>query len=293
MFFCAFYLFNEYYIKPQIRERAKSLSYITLSQPQTISGITMPAGTKIETDFDYNRKQPEPEKFRYASFPQAIMWNNLPITRLNKNLPKMEVRSEKYVAIGNWICDNSYDITFKLLPIYDGKRLNNENFEQLFYLNECFLEREQTVFLPSLGINFTLSSRSLKRTEDKFRDVEQGFWFVHANRYDIIKATIKMDFDGFDLVVDSKKTVHNFLIELNDSPEKHCGLPKNTLLGWRKSQPKTILVVTYPTQNVPQTCWDRKLQKVSVDEMRDALPQQDGWSLNMAKHHFESQSTQP
>lgn len=147
--------------------------------------------------------------------------------------------------------------------------------------------------MPNFGVTFTLGNHNFKRTEDKFRDVEQGFWLIYPDDSDATKAAMKMDFDEFYLVVDSKKTVHNFLIELNDSPEKHCGLPKNTLLGWRKSQPKTILVATYPTQNVPKKCWGKKLQKVSVDEMRNALPQQDGWSLYMAKQHFESQSTQP
>lgn len=289
----AFYLLNIMYFEPQkkakIREPVIQFSRITLSQSQTIAGITMPAGTTLETHFDYDRKQPDPEKFSYAKFPQAIMWNNIPITSLNKNLPEIGVRSEKQVAIGKWICDKSDDITFTLLPIYDGKQLNNENFEQAFYLNSCILEKGQTVSLPSFQATFTLDS-SIRRIEDKFHDVTQGFWLVHANRNDAAKAAMKIDFDKFYLTVDSKKIVHNFLIELSDAPEKHCGLPQNTLLGWRKSQPKTILVATYPTQNVPQKCWGRKLQKISVDEMRDALPKQNNWYLNMAKKYFESKS---
>lgn len=74
--------------------------------------------------------QPESEKFRYVSFPQAITWNNLPITYLNKDLHKIDVKSEQNVAIGKWICDKSHILTFKLLPVYDSKQvLNHENFE--------------------------------------------------------------------------------------------------------------------------------------------------------------------
>lgn len=117
--------------------------------------------------------------------------------------------------------------------------------------------------MPSFGVTFTLGNYNFRRTEDKFRDVEQGFWLIYPDDNDATKAAMKMDFDEFDLVVDSKKTVHNFLIELNAAPEKHCGLPQNALLGWRKSQPKTILVATYLTQNIPK--------RVGTDNYRKSL----------------------
>lgn len=284
----AFYVFNIVYIQPKKQEEILRLNRITLSQQQEIAGILMPAGTELETDLYERRTQPEPQKFRHAKFPQTITWNGIPTIKMSrimgvnhyKNntlfLHEIITRSTQTVVIGQFLCDKNFSLGWKLqqknvpIPYY-------HSVEPYAYLSACTLQQGQNISIPTFHDTLTLSldKMSIERKQDEFRDVEQGLWYINIPKNEHTKSAMKIDFNKFYLMVNSQKTVHNFLIELNDSPEKHCGLPKNTLLGWRKSQPKTILVATYPTQNVPQTCWGKKLQKVSVDEMRDALPQQD------------------
>ena len=71
MFSLAGYWYISFVLLPEResreRERLKELSQITLPAPQTVAGITMPAGTYIETNIA-ERTHSEPDKFTYAKF---------------------------------------------------------------------------------------------------------------------------------------------------------------------------------------------------------------------------------
>lgn len=307
MFFCAFYLLNAAYLEPkkdrQIRTQAEKLRHITLSQPQTISGITMPTGTKIETDFDYYRKQPEPEKFTYVSFPEPIVWNGIPIIDMGRTLDsnrfwhknrEITTESNQQVGIGQWLCKANVNLEWKMLPESPENLPYTQGIESLVYLDYCVLESGQRVSLPTfhLQAHFQLDSGSgIRRKSDTFRDVAKGLWYINIPEKDEIKSAMKMDYDDFEIMTDSNQVVHSFVIELNDAPEKHCGLPEYTVLAWQKSKPNVIQVISDP-QKIPKQCWGKKLQMVSVDEIQKAMPQHSEWHFQSAKKRFEQTPAQ-
>lgn len=275
-----------------MKKRAE-LNNITLTQPQKIAGISMPAGTKIKTDSRIRRSKPEPDKFIDAEFPQPVMWYGIPIKRIERQLTGNQkwaniiIRTQpaQTVAIGQWLCDKNHSLGWLLQKESVDRISYHQSAEPYVYLYRCFLKDGQVVSLPAFQATFP--AEALVRENDPLTDVEQGLWLVRIDRFDKEKVSqaMNMDFSVFDIMTDSQKVIHDFLIQLNNAPERHCGLPKNTLLAWRKSEPDVIQVVSSPT--IPSECWGKKLQRVSADEMQKNMSKNhDVWHFIGAKQNF-------
>ena len=195
MFSLAGYWYIGFVLLPQResreRERLKELSQITLSAPQTVAGIAMPAGTYLETEIA-KRKQSEPDKFTYAKFPRPVVWNGIPITSIRRLLSnndnywddyKIETNPEKPARIGQWLCAGK-DLEWRLIPQANGKPPEipyNQSAEPYVYLSRCDLEEGQFASLPEFGAMLEVSS--ISRENDKYRDAAKGFWRAVASRY--------------------------------------------------------------------------------------------------------------
>ena len=221
------------------RERLEQLSQITLPAPQTVAGITMPAGTYIETNIA-ERTHSEPDKFTYAKFPQPVVWNGIPITSIKRRMFNdynywtdyaIQTNSEKPARIGQWLCDGK-DLEWGLLPQANGKPPEipyNQSAESHVYLSSCFLEKVQTASLTEFGAMFKV--RFIRRENDKYRDIAKGFWRTGASGYsEESQESGRMDFRSLALSVDSARVVHEFAAKLEDNPDMNCQMPNSTFL---------------------------------------------------------------
>lgn len=266
---------------------------IILNQAQQIAGIIMPAGTILETDINIKRTQSDPNRFIYATFPQAVIWYGIPIKSIKRQLylnqqwandPMIETQPTQTVAIGKWLC---YELKWQFQQESINKIPYTQSAEPYVYLHTCLLEEGQTVSLPVFQTTFSV--KSIERPNDTF--IKKDLWLATLSRNPSHSQNDNMDFYPFNVMVDSNQVIHHFFIELKNAPDKHCGLPKETLLAWRKFEPDVIQVVSDP-QYIPQTCWGKKLQMVSVDEMQKNLPQYDSYHFKYAKRRFEKTSAQ-
>lgn len=69
-------------------EREMAKQFPTLQQETTLAGITMPAGTKLGllSKHSVGEEAVKPEYFETAEFPQALMWQGLPLKSINRRL---------------------------------------------------------------------------------------------------------------------------------------------------------------------------------------------------------------
>lgn len=69
-------------------EREIAQQFPTLQQETTLAGITMPAGTKLQllSKYSVGEAAVKPEYFEKAEFPQAVMWQGLPLKSINRRL---------------------------------------------------------------------------------------------------------------------------------------------------------------------------------------------------------------
>ncbi|MDO4434604.1 MAG: hypothetical protein Q4B82_08515 [Alysiella sp.] len=69
-------------------EREMAKQFPTLQQETTLAGITMPAGTKLGllSKHSVGEEAVKPEYFETAEFPQAVMWQGLPLKSIHRRL---------------------------------------------------------------------------------------------------------------------------------------------------------------------------------------------------------------
>ena len=272
MFSLAGYWYISFVLLPEResreRERLKELSQITLPAPQTVAGITMPAGTYIETNIA-ERTHSEPDKFTYAKFPQPVVWNGIPITSIKRRMFNdynywtdyaIQTNSEKPARIGQWLCAGK-GLEWGLLPQANGKPPEipyNQSVEPYVYLSSCFLEKVQTASLPEFGAMFKV--RFIRRENDKYRNIAKGFWRTGASGYsEESRESGKMDFRSLGLSVDTARVVHEFAAKLEDNPDMNCQMPEHTFLVWQKSRPNVILAASPEPKRIPKKCWGKTL----------------------------------
>ena len=262
------------------RERLEQLSQITLPAPQTVAGITMPAGTYIETNIA-ERTHSEPDKFTYAKFPQPVVWNGIPITSIKRRMFNdynywtdyaIQTNSEKPARIGQWLCDGK-DLEWGLLPQANGKPPEipyNQSAESHVYLSSCFLEKVQTASLTEFGAMFKV--RFIRREDDKYRDIAKGFWRTGASGYsEESQESGRMDFRSLALSVDSARVVHEFAAKLEDNPDMNCQMPEHTFLVWQKSRPNVILAASPEPKRIPKKCWGKTLVPTTFEVLSKQL----------------------
>ena len=273
MFSLAGYWYISFVLLPEResreRERLEQLSQITLPAPQTVAGITMPAGTYIETNIA-ERTHSEPDKFTYAKFPQPVVWNGIPITSIKRRMfndydywtdyNAIQTNSEKPARIGQWLCAGK-DLEWRLIPQANGKPPEipyNQSVEPYVYLSSCFLEKVQTASLPEFGAMFKV--RFIRRENDKYRNIAKGFWRTGASGYsEESQESGRMDFRSLALSVDSARVVHEFAAKLEDNPDMNCQMPEHTFLVWQKSRPNVILAASPEPKRIPKKCWGKTL----------------------------------
>ena len=285
MFSLAAYLYDGFMFKPEREkreyERLKQLSQITLPAPQTVAGITMPAGTYLETEIA-KRKHSEPDKFTYAKFPQPVVWNGIPITSIKRLLSnndnywddyKIETNPEKPAGIGQWICMAGVNLEWRLLPQADGNSPlvpSHQSAEPYVYLSRCDLEEGQFASLPEFGA--MLEVESISRENDKYRDAAKGFWRAVASRYsEESRESGIMDFRSLGLSVDTARVVHEFAAKLEDNPDMNCQMPNPTFLVWQKSRPNVILAASPEPKRIPKKCWGKTLVPTPIEALSKQL----------------------
>lgn len=285
MFSLAAYLYDGFMFKPEREkreyERLKQLSQITLPAPQTVAGITMPAGTYLETEIA-KRKHSEPDKFTYAKFPQPVVWNGIPITSIKRLLSnndnywddyKIETNPEKPAGIGQWICMAGVNLEWRLLPQADGNSPlvpSHQSAEPYVYLSRCDLEEGQFASLPEFGA--MLEVESISRENDKYRDAAKGFWRAVASRYsEESRESGIMDFRSLGLSVDTARVVHEFAAKLEDNPDMNCQMPNPTFLVWQKSRPNVILAASPEPKRIPKKCWGKTLVPTPFEALSKQL----------------------
>ena len=281
MFSLAAYLYDGFMFKPEREkreyERLKQLSQITLPAPQTVAGITMPAGTYLETEIA-KRKHSEPDKFTYAKFPQPVVWNGIPITSIKRLLSnndnywddyKIETNPEKPAGIGQWICMAGVNLEWRLLPQADGNSPlvpSHQSAEPYVYLSRCDLEEGQFASLPEFGA--MLEVESISRENDKYRDAAKGFWRAVASRYsEESRESGIMDFRSLGLSVDTARVVHEFAAKLEDNPDMNCQMPNPTFLVWQKSRPNVILAASPEPKRIPKKCWGKTIVPTPIEAL--------------------------
>ena len=285
MFSLAAYLYDDFMFKSEREKREyarlKELSQITLSAPQTVAGIAMPAGTYLETEIA-KRKQSEPDKFTYAKFPRPVVWNGIPITSIRRLLSnndnywddyKIETNPEKPAGIGQWICQAGVNLEWRLIPQADGKPPKisyNQSAESHVYLPGCTLEEVQTAPLPEFGA--ILEVRSIRRENDKYPDIAKGFWRAGALGYsEESRESGRMDFYSLELSVDTARIVHEFAAELGDNSSMNCRMPEHTFLVWQKSRPNVILAASPDLDKIPKKCWGKTLVPTPIEALSKQL----------------------
>jgi len=301
MFSLAAYLYDDFMFKSEREKREyarlKELSQITLSAPQTVAGIAMPAGTYLETEIA-KRKQSEPDKFTYAKFPRPVVWNGIPITSIRRLLSnndnywddyKIETNPEKPARIGQWLCAGK-DLEWQLLPQANGKPPeipSHQSAEHYVYLSDCTLEDGQTALLPEFGA--VLEVGAIRRENDKYRDVAKGFWRTGASGYgEESRESGRMDFYSLDLSVDSARVVHEFAAKLEDNnPDMNCQMPNPTFLVWQKSRPNVILAASPEPKRIPKKCWGKTLVPTPIEALSKQLGPNYESFFNGAEQYFK------
>ena len=300
MFSLAAYLYDDFMFKSEREKREyarlKELSQITLSAPQTVAGIAMPAGTYLETEIA-KRKQSEPDKFTYAKFPRPVVWNGIPITSIRRLLSnndnywddyKIETNPEKPARIGQWLCAGK-DLEWRLIPQANGKPPEipyNQSVEPYVYLSSCFLEKVQTALLPEFGAMFKV--RFIRRDNDKYRDVAKGFWRTGASGYgEESRESGRMDFYSLELSVDTARIVHEFAAELGDNPNMNCQMPEHTFLVWQKSRSNVILAASPEPKRIPKKCWGKTLVPTPIEALSKQLGPNYESFFNGAEQYFK------
>ena len=301
MFSLAAYLYDGFMFKPEREkreyERLKQLSQITLPAPQTVAGITMPAGTYLETEIA-KRKHSEPDKFTYAKFPQPVVWNGIPITSIKRLLSnndnywddyKIETNPEKPAGIGQWICMAGVNLEWRLLPQADGNSPlvpSHQSAEPYVYLSRCDLEEGQFASLPEFGA--MLEVESISRENDKYRDAAKGFWRAVASRYsEESRESGIMDFRSLGLSVDTARVVHEFAAKLEDNPDMNCQMPNPTFLVWQKSRPNVILAASPEPKRIPKKCWGKTLVPTPIEVLSKQLGPNYASFFDGAEQYFE------
>ena len=301
MFSLAAYLYDDFMFKSEREKREyarlKQLSQITLPAPQTIAGITMPAGTYLETEIA-KRKHSEPDKFTYAEFPQPVVWNGIPITSIRRLLNnndnywsdhKIEIKSEKPVRIGQWICQAGVNLEWRPLPQADGnlpKIPYNQSAESRVYLSRCYLEDGQTALLPEFGAIFEV--KHIRRENDKYRDIAKGFWRTGTLGYsEESRESGKMDFRSLELSVDTARMVHEFAAKLEDNPNMNCQMSEHTFLVWQKSRPDVILAASPDLDKIPKKCWGKTLVPTPIEVLSKQLGPNYESFFNGAEQYFK------
>ena len=285
MFSLAGYWYIGFVLLPQResreRERLEQLSQITLPAPQTVAGITMPAGTYIETNIA-ERTHSEPDKFTYAKFPRPVVWNGIPITSIERRMfndydywsdyNAIQTNSEEPVSIGQWLCAGK-DLEWRLLPQADGNLPlvpSHQSAEPYVYLSRCDLEEGQFASLPEFGAMLEVSS--ISRENDKYRDAAKGFWRAVASRYsEESRESGIMDFRSLELSVDTARVVHEFAAKLEDNPDMNCQMPNPTFLVWQKSRPDVILAASPDLDKIPKKCWGKTLVPTPIEVLSKQL----------------------
>ena len=300
MFSLAAYLYDDFMFKSEREKREyarlKELSQITLSAPQTVAGIAMPAGTYLETEIA-KRKQSEPDKFTYAKFPRPVVWNGIPITSIRRLLSnndnywddyKIETNPEKPARIGQWLCAGK-DLEWRLLPQADGNLPlvpSHQSAEPYVYLSRCDLEEGQFAPLPEFGA--ILEVRSIRRENDKYPDIAKGFWRAGALGYsEESRESGRMDFYSLELSVDTARIVHEFAAELGDNSSMNCRMPEHTFLVWQKSRPNVILAASPEPKRIPKKCWGKTLVPTPIEVLSKQLGLNYESFFNGAEQYFK------
>ncbi|WP_311420059.1 hypothetical protein [Kingella denitrificans] len=301
MFSLAAYLYDDFMFKSEREKREyarlKELSQITLSAPQTVAGIAMPAGTYLETEIA-KRKQSEPDKFTYAKFPRPVVWNGIPITSIRRLLSnndnywddyKIETNPEKPARIGQWLCAGK-DLEWRLIPQANGKPPEipyNQSAEPYVYLSRCDLEEGQFASLPEFGAMLEVSS--ISRENDKYRDAAKGFWRAVASRYsEESRESGIMDFRSLEMSVDTARMVHEFAAKLEDNnPDMNCQIPEHTFLVWQKSRPNVILAASPEPKRIPKKCWGKTLVPTPIEALSKQLGPNYESFFNGAEQYFK------
>lgn len=298
VFYFAAYLYHTSIESEREEKRLEQLGRITLPAPQTVAGISMPAGTYIETNIT-KRTQSEPDKFVNAKFPQPVVWNGIPIVRMKRDLSigdeywlasTIYTESEKPVSIGQWICQTGLYLEWQLLPQADGKPPeipSHQSAEHYVYLSDCTLEDGQTALLPEFGA--VLEVGAIRRENDKYRDVAKGFWRTGASGYgEESRESGRMDFYSLDLSVDSARVVHEFAAKLEDNnPDMNCQMPNPTFLVWQKSRPNVILAASPEPKRIPKKCWGKTLVPTPIEALSKQLGPNYESFFNGAEQYFK------
>ena len=298
VFYFAAYLYHTSIESEREEKRLEQLGRITLPAPQTVAGISMPAGTYIETNIT-KRTQSEPDKFVNAKFPQPVVWNGIPIVRMKRDLSigdeywlasTIYTESEKPVSIGQWICQTGLYLEWQLLPQANGKPPeipSHQSAEHYVYLSDCTLEDGQTALLPEFGA--VLEVGAIRRENDKYRDVAKGFWRTGASGYgEESRESGRMDFYSLDLSVDSARVVHEFAAKLEDNnPDMNCQMPNPTFLVWQKSRPNVILAASPEPKRIPKKCWGKTLVPTPIEALSKQLGPNYESFFNGAEQYFK------
>lgn len=281
VFYFAAYLYHNSIESEREEKRLEQLSQITLPAPQTVAGISMPAGTYLETNIT-KRTQPEPDKFVYAGFSQPVVWNGISILRMRRRLSIGDeywqdriiyTEPEKPVSIGQWVCQTGLYLEWQLLPQADGKPPKipyNQSAEPYVYLSDCTLEKGQTALLPEFGA--VLEVGAIRRENDKYRDVAKGFWRTGASGYgEESRESGRMDFHSLNLSVDAARIVHEFAAKLEDNPSMNCQMTEHTFLVWQKPRPEVILAASPEPDKIPKECWGKTLVPTPFEMLSEQL----------------------
>ena len=297
VFYFAAYLYHTSIESEREEKRLEQLGRITLPAPQTVAGISMPAGTYIETNIT-KRTQSEPDKFVNAKFPQPVVWNGIPIVRMKRDLSigdeywlasTIYTESEKPVSIGQWICQTGLYLEWQLLPQANGKPPeipSHQSAEHYVYLSDCTLEDGQTALLPEFGA--VLEVGAIRRENDKYRDAAKGLWRAVASRYsEESRESGIMDFRSLGLSVDTARLVHEFAAKLEDNPDMNCQMPNPTFLVWQKSRPNVILAASPEPKRIPKKCWGKTLVPTPIEVLSKQLGPNYESFFNGAEQYFK------
>ena len=254
-----------YKVFNNMRKAAAEEQKITLTQPEKVAGILMPAGTKLTFPKLSNNK----DLFSMAIFPEPVIWNNAPVTEIfwsRTLLDRQQIGTKiegtfPYGDIEGWSCDHAWWI---------NNSSENSREERFYQFSSCSLTGENVIYMPGWNNpNLTLPSRDVSLQSDL---TKPNNWIVSLDSFAyeldaLSDSSIPIRHGTFHM---NGKTVQSFDIEFNYGKDERmlhpdCAIEAQYLhkMSWTNEQPNILTIgLTADGQNrfkLPASCFGKRV----------------------------------
>lgn len=258
-------------------ERDMAKQFPTLQQETTLAGITMPAGTKLGllSKHSVGEEAVKPEYFETAEFPQAVMWQGLPLKSINrrlqsshcferhnfdfevcKTLPEKERETQIYWGwyldtvlakpskINGFICKDEVlwkrSEILKPYPMDEVPNISAEKPAPEFVFDMCVLAEGNEFQSENGELSFRLPEKSrIFRTRfmgNSLPDMWTGNDYGDTLSFNLFD--LKTENWYLDLPSRHLYTVSGTIVKSSSS----CPLAPETYVEWHFSQPETLKI---------------------------------------------------